>query len=156
MLEKVFKDHKKWINTTIKMGCTREQAEDIVGEMYVNVGTMLNKGLDITYGDEVNYFYIYRALRNAFINFKKKQVKEQSISIDLTDGLKQPEYIDFESVNEEVEKELDKFHWYDKKVYNLIQYEYSIRELSEKTNISYHSLYNTYRGVKKKLKEKIL
>jgi DNA-directed RNA polymerase specialized sigma24 family protein len=156
MLEKVFKDHKKWINTTIKMGCTREQAEDIVGEMYVNVGTMLNKGLDITYGDEVNYFYIYRALRNAFINFKKKQVKEYSISIDLTDGLKQPEYIDFESVNEEVEKELDKFHWYDKKVYNLIQYEYSIRELSEKTNITYHSLYNTYRGVKKKLKEKIL
>jgi len=156
MLEKVFKDHKKWINTTIKMGCTREQAEDIVGEMYVNVGTMLNKGLDITYGDEVNYFYIYRALRNAFINFKKKQVKEQSISIDLTDGLKQPEYIDFESVNEEVERALEEFHWYDKKVYNLIQYEYSIRELSEKTNISYHSLYNTYRSVKKKLKEKIL
>ena len=156
MLEKVFKDHKKWINTTIKMGCTREQAEDIVGEMYVNVGTMLNKGLDITYGDEVNYFYIYRALRNAFINFKKKQVKEQSISIDLTDGLKESEYIDFESINEEVERALEEFHWYDKKVYNLIQYEYSIRELSEKTNISYHSLYNTYRGVKKKLKEKIL
>ena len=61
-----------------------------------------------------------------------------------------------DQVLEVVEKELDKFHWYDKKVYNLIQYDYSIRELSEKTNISYHSLYNTYRGVKKKLKEKIL
>ena len=156
MLEKVFKDHKKWINTTIKMGCTKEQAEDIVGEMYVNVGTMLNKGLDIAYGDEVNYFYIYRALRNAFINFKKKQIKEHSVSIDLTDEIKQPEYIDFESINEEVEKALEEFHWYDRKVYNLIMNKYSIRELSEKTNISYHSLYNTYRGVKNKLKEKIL
>jgi len=156
MLEKVFKDHKKWINTTLKMGCTREQAEDIVGEMYVNVGVMLNKGLDIAYGDEVNYFYIYRALRNAFINFKKKQIKERTISIDLTTELLQPEYIDFESINEEVEDALEEFHWYDRKVYNLIQDKYSIRELSEKTNISYHSLYNTYRGVKDKLKDKIL
>ena len=156
MLEKVFKDHKKWINTTLKMGCTREQAEDIVGEMYVNVGAMLNKGLDIAYGDEVNYFYIYRALRNAFINFKKKQIKERTIPIDLTTELLQPEYIDFESVNEEVERALEEFHWYDRKVYNLIMDKYSIRELSEKTNISYHSLYNTYRGVKDKLKDKIL
>ena len=156
MLEKVFKDHKKWINTTLKMGCTREQAEDIVGEMYVNVGVMLNKGLDIAYGDEVNYFYIYRALRNAFINFKKKQIKERTIPIDLTTELLQPEYIDFETVNEEVERALEEFHWYDRKVYNLIQDKYSIRELSEKTNISYHSLYNTYRGVKDKLKDKIL
>jgi len=156
MLEKVFKDHKKWINTTLKMGCTREQAEDIVGEMYVNVGAMLNRGLDIAYADEVNYFYIYRALRNAFINFKKKQIKERTISIDLTTELLQPEYIDFESINEEVEDALEEFHWYDRKVYNLIQDKYSIRELSEKTNISYHSLYNTYRGVKDKLKDKIL
>ena len=156
MLEKVFKDHKKWINTTLKMGCTREQAEDIVGEMYVNVGAMLNRGLNIAYADEVNYFYIYRALRNAFINFKKKQIKERTIPIDLTTELLQPEYIDFESVNEEVERALEEFHWYDRKVYNLIQDKYSIRELSEKTNISYHSLYNTYRGVKKKLKDKIL
>jgi DNA-directed RNA polymerase specialized sigma24 family protein len=156
MLEKIFKDHKKWLNTTLKMGCTKEEAEDIVGDMYINVGTMLNNGLDISYGDEVNYFYIYRALRNAFINFKKKQLKEHSISIDLTDEIKQPEYIDFESVNEEVEKALEEFHWYDRKVYNLIMDKYSIRELSEKTNISYHSLYNTYRGVKDKLKDKIL
>jgi hypothetical protein len=156
MLEKVFKDHKKWLNTVKKMGCTKEQAEDIVGNMYINVGKMLNNGLDIAYGDEVNYFYIYRTLRNGFLGFKKKQLKEHSISIDLTDELKQPEYIDFESVNEEVEKALEEFHWYDKKVYNLIMDKYSIRELSEKTNISYHSLYNTFRGVKDKLKDKIL
>jgi DNA-directed RNA polymerase specialized sigma24 family protein len=155
MLEKVFKDHKKWLNTVKKMGCTKEQAEDIVGDMYINVGKMLDKGLDISYGDEVNYYYIYRALRNGFLNFKNKQKKEHSISIDLTDELKQPEYIDFESVNEEIEKALEEFHWYDRKVYNLIMDKYSLRELSEKTNITYHSLYNTYRGVKNKLKEKI-
>ena len=69
MLERIYKDHKKWINTVKKFGCTKQQAEDIVGEMYINIAIMLKKGLDITYGDDVNYYYIYRALRNIYINF---------------------------------------------------------------------------------------
>ena len=60
-----------------------------------------------------------------------------------------------EQLNDIVEQELQKLHWYDKKVYNLIQDEYSITELSKKTNITYHSLYNTYRKVKDRLKEKL-
>ncbi len=42
-----------------------------------------------------------------------------------------------------------------KKYIILIQDEYSITELSKKTNITYHSLYNTYRKVKDRLKEKL-
>jgi len=156
MLEKVFTDHKKWINTVKKFGCTKQQAEDIVGEMYINVGTALNKGLEWTYGDEVNYFYIYRALRNIYINFKHKQVKQHNISIDLVLDLESQEYIDYDSADEKLSKELDNLHWYDKKVFNLIQNEYSITELSNKTSITYHSLYNTYRKTKAKLTKKIL
>jgi DNA-directed RNA polymerase specialized sigma24 family protein len=156
MLEKIYKDHQKWLNMVKKFGCNEQEAEDIVGDMYAIIGKMLNNGLDISYGDEVNYFYIYRTLKTSFLQLKNKQKKENAVPLDLIVDLESGKYIDFESVNQEVEKELDTFHWYDKKVYNLIQYEYSIRELSEKTNISYHSLYNTYRGVKKKLKEKIL
>jgi len=156
MLEKIFKDHKKWLNTTLKMGCTKEEAEDIVGDMYAIIGKMLNNGLDIAYGNEVNYYYIYMTLRTSFLQLKNKQKKYNNVPLDLIVEIKQPEYIDFESVHKEVEDALEEFHWYDKKVYNLIMDKYSIRELSEKTNISYHSLYNTYRGVKKKLKEKIL
>ena len=46
-------------------------------------------------------------------------------------------------------------HWYNKKVFNLVQYEYSITDLSKKTNIPYHSIYNTYRKTKSKLEDKI-
>ena len=49
MLEKVFKDHKKWINTVLKFGCSKTEAEDIVGDMYVIIGKMLNNGLNIAY-----------------------------------------------------------------------------------------------------------
>jgi Mor family transcriptional regulator len=46
-------------------------------------------------------------------------------------------------------------YWYDAKVYEIIEGGESISELSRKTNISYYSLYNTYRKVKEKLKQYI-
>ena len=156
MLKKIYASHNKWINTVKKFGCTKQQAEDIVGEMYINIALMLKKGLDITYGDDVNYFYIYRALRNIYINFKHKQVKQNNISIDLVLDIESGEYVDFDAANDIVLEELDNVHWYDKKVFELLQGEYSITELSNKTNITYHSLYNTYRKTKQKLRDKII
>ncbi len=155
MLEKVYESHMKWINTTLKFGCTKYEAEDIVGEMYLIIGKMLNKGLDISYNNEVNYYYIYKTLKTTFLQLENKKNRLPKTSIDLCLDLASGEYIDYEGENEKVESELDKLHWYDKKVYNLIQDEYSITELSNKTNITYHSLYNTFRKVKKALKDKV-
>jgi hypothetical protein len=156
MLKKIFKDHLKWINTTKKFGCTQEEAEDIVGNMYCIIGKMLNKGLDISYGDEVNYYYIYMTLRTSFLQLKNKQKKMNNVSLDFTQELAEDEYINFDEANDIVENKLDTLHWYDKKVYNLIQDEHSIRELSNKTGITYHSLYNTLRKVKEQLKEELI
>ena len=155
MLEKVYQDHKKWINTALNFGCTKTEAEDIVGDMYVIIGSMLNKGLDISYGSEVNYFYIYRTLKTNFLKMYNKKKKENKTSIDLVVNLSTGEYIDYNEANQVVEAELQNLHWYDQKVYNMIQDEYSITELSKKTTISYHSLYNTFRKVKDRLKEKV-
>ena len=156
MLEKIYNYHNKWINTAKKFGATKEEAEDIVGDMYVIIGKMLNKGLNISYGDDVNYFYIYKCLKSSFLQLKKKQLKENNMSIDLVLDLSSAEYLNFEDKNQVVEEELKKLHWYDQKIYNLIQDDCSITELSKKTNISYHSIYNTYRKVKTILKEKII
>jgi len=156
MFEKIYKDHNKWINTTLNFGCTKEEAEDIVGNMYVIIGTMLNKGLNISYGDEVNYYYIYLTLKTNFLQLKNKQTKEKKVSLDLVLELAESDYIDFDEVNDVILDELDSVHWYDKKVYELIENGYSITELANKTNISYHSLYNTYRKTKQKLKNKII
>jgi len=156
MFEKIYKDHNKWINTTLNFGCTKEEAEDIVGNMYVIIGTMLNKGLNISYGDEVNYYYIYLTLKTNFLQLKNRQTKEKKVSLDLVLELAESDYIDFDEVNDVILDELDSVHWYDKKVYELIENGYSITELANKTNISYHSLYNTYRKTKQKLKNKII
>ena len=156
MLEKVFKSHNKWINTVLKFGCTKDEAEDIVSNMYLIIGKMLKKGLNISYGDDVNYYYIYLTLRTSFLQMYNKKKKENKVSLDLVLDLESQEYIDYDSADETLIKELEDLHWYDKKVFNLIQNEYSITELSNKTSITYHSLYNTYRKTKAKLIKKIL
>ncbi len=156
MLEKIYASHNKWINTVLKFGCTQCEAEDIVSNMYVIIGTMLKKGLNIAYGDDVNYYYIYLTLKTSFLQMKNRQTKEKKISIDLILDIESGEYVDFDAANDIVLEELDNVHWYDKKVFELIQGEYSITELSNKTNITYHSLYNTYRKTKQKLRDKII
>tara|TARA_B110000503_G_scaffold110872_1_gene165902 strand:- start:198 stop:671 length:474 start_codon:yes stop_codon:yes gene_type:complete len=156
MLEKIYASHNKWINTTLKFGCTQDEAEDIVGNMYVIIGTMLKKGLNIAYGDDVNYYYIYLTLKTSFLQMKNRQAKEKKVSIDLVLDIESGSYVDFDAANDIVLEELDNVHWYDKKVFELLQGEYSITELSNKTNITYHSLYNTYRKTKQKLRDKII
>lgn len=156
MLEKIYASHNKWINTVLKFGCTQDEAEDIVGNMYVIIGTMLKKGLNIAYGDDVNYYYIYLTLKTSFLQMKNRQTKEKKVSIDLVLDIESGSYVDFDAANDIVLEELDNVHWYDKKVFELLQGEYSITELSNKTNITYHSLYNTYRKTKQKLRDKII
>jgi hypothetical protein len=155
MFEKIYADHAKWINTTLKFGCTKEEAEDIVGNMYVIIGTMLKKGLDISYGSDVNYYYIYLTLKTSFLQMYNRKKKQNNVPLDLVLDLSSGEYVDYEEKDNIVNDELNTMHWYDKKVFELIQNEYSITELSNKTNISYHSLYNTYRKTKQKLIKKV-
>ena len=156
MFEKIYADHNKWINTTLKFGCTKEEAEDIVGNMYVIIGGMLKKGLDISYGDQVNYYYIYKTLKTSFLQMVNRKNKQKTVSIDLVLDIESGEYIDYDVKSDILKDELEKIHWYDRKVFELIQNDCSITQLSNRTNISYHSLYNTYRKTKQKLIKKVI
>ena len=159
-LEKVFDDHSKWIKTVKGFGATKEDAEDIVGEMYLTIGKMINKGLDISYKDEVNYYYIYIALKTRFINMIKKKNKYPTVEILDDKNIDESESVNYEEAQDILEAELDlmmldKKTWYNAKVFKMIQDGSSLVQLSELTGISYHSLYHTYRNTKNKLKEKI-
>ena len=100
MLEKVYQSHNKWINTVLKFGCTKDEAEDIVGNMYLIIGKMLKKGLNISYGDDVNYYYIYLTLRTSFLQMYNKKKKENKVSLDLVLDLESQEYIDYDLADE--------------------------------------------------------
>tara|TARA_R100000329_G_scaffold58300_1_gene52658 strand:- start:26 stop:415 length:390 start_codon:yes stop_codon:yes gene_type:complete len=127
--------------------------------MYLKVHTLISNGTDISYGDEINHFYIYRILRSLFIDLCRKEAKITKVNVEYLEKFTQEEeikeYKDIEGKMKELDSVLDKIYWYDKKVFDLISGGMSIAELSKNSGISYYSLYNTYKNVKNLIKENI-
>ena len=158
-LEKVASKHKDWLRIVKSFGCKNQYCEDIVQTMYLKVHTLIHSGTDISYGDDINHFYIYRILRSLFIDLCRKEAKITKVNVDSLEKYIQEEeikeYKDIEGKMKELDNLLDKVYWYDKKVFDLISEGMSIAELSKKSGISYYSLYNTYKNVKSLIKNNI-
>lgn len=153
------KKHSDWIKIVNSFGCNTSMSEDLVQEMYIKIQIKLEKGLDISYGNnDINYYYIFKTLRTLFLDLKRKTNKIYKVDIEhiapnliASTSIKQE--VNFEEKYDLVKKELNKMYWYDKKVFELINKGESIAQLSRKTGIQYYSLYNTYKKVKEKLKK---
>ena len=158
-LQKIASKHKDWYRVVKSFGCEGDKCEDIVQEMYLKAHTLISNGTDISYGDEINHFYIYRILRSLFIDLCRKEAKITKVNVDYLEKFVEEEevkeYKDIEGKMKELDTVLDGVYWYDRKVFDLISDGMSIAELSKKTNISYYSLYNTYKNVKTLIKQNI-
>jgi DNA-directed RNA polymerase specialized sigma24 family protein len=150
-LEKIFEKNDQWIDIVKSFGCNRDTSQDIVQEMYFKVQKRLEKGTDIQYSeDDINYYYIFKVLRSLFLDLKRKESKVQIVELGEIENCELD--INYEDAYEAVTEEINTLFWYDRKVYEIIDGGTSISELSRQTNISYYSLYNTYKKVKNKLK----
>ena len=156
-LENIFKKHKDWVDIVQTFGCNRETAEDLVQEMYIKIQLKINEGLDISFGDDdINHIYVFKTLRSLFLDLKRKEKNIYLESEDLLEDFESDFSLNnFDKVYDQVKEELNKMYWYDKKIFELIDNGKSIAKLSRETNISYYSLYNTYRKVIEKLKQNL-
>lgn len=161
LLTEIFKKHKIWIGIVSSFGCNKDTAEDIVMEMYIKIQKSIDNGLNIDYDnglnidydDEYNYYYIFKTLKSMFIDLKRKEARVIIVNIEDYTYFNHLYDINYEEAYNKIQKELNKMYWYDKKVYQLLEGNESVAKLSRKTNIPYHSLYNTYKKVIKKLKK---
>ena len=155
-VEKAYDRHTKWLDVTRSFGGLREtEVQDIVQEMYVLLIRNTQKGVDFSYGDDINYYYCFRILRGLYVDLMRKKLRYTFTKLD---GLEISDANDVNYVEtyEKIQKALKQIFWYDRTVYEIIERQgISISELSRKTDISYYSLYNTYCKVKSKLKELI-
>lgn len=154
-LKLAFKKHTDWLDIVKSFGCNQWTAEDIVGEMYIKLDRVIKQGKDITRDGEINHFYVFKVLTSIFLDLKRKEAKYTLVELnDYNDPNNEIE-VDYLRNYDKILKALEKQKWYDKKVYEIIEGGESISELSRKTNISYYSLYNTYKKVKRILKQAI-
>ena len=159
-LQKIAEKHNDWLRIVKSFGCDGDKCEDIVQEMYLKANTLINSGTDISYGEDINHFYIYRILRSLFIDLCRKEAKITKVNIEHLERFVQEEetkqYKDIEGKMKELDTLVDKLYWYDAKVWRLIAEEkMSIAQLSKESGISYYSLYNTYKNVKTLIKNNI-
>lgn len=156
-IEDIFKKHDDWVDIVCTFGCNKETAEDLVQEMYIKIQVKINNGLDISFGEgDINHIYVFKTLRTLFLDLKRKEKNIYFESDELLNDVESDFSINnFDLVYDQVKKELNNMYWYDRKIFDLIDNGKSIAELSRDTNISYYSLYNTYRKVIEKLKEKL-
>lgn len=167
ILERAFKKHKDWIRIVVSFGCNENTAEDIVQEAYIKIDDMVKKGKDLSYKNDINYWYVYKILRHLYLHLKIKENKTRIVSIDyftendigqirpIKDVIKAPSYIEYDRFEQGFEDVLSELTWYDRSIFEMVSSGKKISVLSRETNINYVSLWNTYKKVKKHIKNKI-
>tara|TARA_R100000544_G_scaffold36752_1_gene25699 strand:- start:125 stop:622 length:498 start_codon:yes stop_codon:yes gene_type:complete len=157
----IAKKHDTWVDIVCTFGCTKRVAEDLVQEMYIKIQLSLEKGkLDIMYKDEINYYYIFKTLKTLFIDLKRKSKNITVIDLDehienFGDTYYAYNEVNFDESYKQVQDELKKMFWYDRKVFEIINDGESIADFSRNTNIKYYVLHWTYKKVKERLKKLI-
>jgi len=156
VLEVAYKKHKIWLNICRSFGLDTPTSEDIVQEMYIKLHHITEKGTDISYKkDDINYYYVFKILYTLFLQLKKKQNKVRFADEELLRHVESPDQLDYKEIEKRFNKEFEKLHWYDQRVFEIVASGTRISELSRKSTITYISLYNTYNKVKKHLKKKM-
>tara|TARA_R110000822_G_scaffold188263_2_gene327405 strand:+ start:573 stop:905 length:333 start_codon:yes stop_codon:yes gene_type:complete len=78
-------DHKKWTRIVESFGA--KHPEDIVQEMYLKIYNWKGKyDKTLMYNEsEVNYFFIFKVLRNLFLDQVKKKKREVSLETNIVE-----------------------------------------------------------------------
>jgi hypothetical protein len=121
--------------------------------MYIKLDRVIKQGKDITRDGEINHFYVFKVLTSIFLDLKRKEAKYILVELEEYNDPNNEIEVQYLKNYERILKTLQGLYWYDQKVYEIVESGESISELSRKTNISYYSLYNTYKKVKRILKQ---
>jgi len=83
ILEKLGKSHADWHRMVLGFGANPSIAEDIVQDMYIKIHGMVERGKDISYGDDdVNRFYVYLTLKSLHGDYYRQKNKLTVYSTD--------------------------------------------------------------------------
>ena len=170
--------HDEWVKMAKSFKLNSEDANEIVQEMYLRMYDYTKDVDRIMYNKkEINTFYIYITMRNIyysrFLQFGKA-VKNKKIYLfsefnrddihklyeevveDYNDFIDNYEKkVKLEELFNVIDKEIDDWYWYDKKLTRLyFNTKMSMRDISKETKISLSSIFNTLTNAKEKIRKK--
>lgn len=180
ILTKIAEHHTVWLSYLYSQGCDEHIAEDLVQTMYIKIDAYLKKhNADIMFNDtEVNYYFFWVMLKNMYTDYHRKRLRDKIVYVEEVDDTVEPDIeIDtddydmhraimewFEDEDYYQLSESDEILEYDRKKLNKYYMrkvfeecflnERKVSELSRDTNITYWSLRNTIKAIKKQIQKK--
>lgn len=138
----------------MSFGCTKDNAQDIVQDMYLRMHKYVENPERIMYNeDEVNTYFVFVVLRNLYISSQKSMSFEELEDID--GEMEEPNYEAENAYNDLLEglwEEVESWHWYDTKLFKLYHNtDMTIKKISEETKISERSIWNTLDNGRKRI-----
>jgi len=159
ILKEIYKYNNDWIKVAYSYLRNKEDAEDLIQEVYIKIHTKLNNGKinDITYKNTINKYFVYKVIRNAAIDFlrkKKSYVDIENINIKIKDDICENEEAKskmFVKIADEIK------HWNDreKEIFEMYMYSgLSMKSLSMIFHTSKSSIFNSIDASRKRIKHK--
>ena len=156
MLEELYKYHDEWLAIAVAMTSTKEDAEDLVQDMYIRLNEKLDSIERIRHGkDDVNRYFVYLTIRNlARDNLRKR--RPDITYVDYIEELDRPEVEHTIEVMHDIDKEIESWHWYEKTLFNIyMRSQKSMRDIADESGISLTNIFHTIKKCKQRLKDKI-
>jgi RNA polymerase sigma factor (sigma-70 family) len=159
-LSKVAEHHNEWLKVT-RAWNTGDLAEDIVQDMYLRLHKYSSGDKVLDEDGKVNKFYVYCTLRNIFHDYNNEKTKRGQTRIG--EGFDLPhedtDYSEADAYNRLIDtmnESLTDLYWFDKDLLMLyVESGLSMRQLSEKTNISFKCIFNTLKVGRQQVREQI-
>ena len=157
-IEQVAKHHKEWVEVIYKLGET-EYAEDIVQESYMALIKYADEKKLIDENGKVRKGYMFFTLRSLYYQFYNKKKKVNKVSFDeqweIFDDSNLDEHEAYNDICLMIDKELETWHWYDRKLFKLYRdSNMSMRDIAKETNISLISIFHSIKNYKEILNSK--
>jgi DNA-directed RNA polymerase specialized sigma24 family protein len=157
-IEQVAKHHKEWVEVIYKLGET-DYAEDIVQESYMALIKYADEKKLIDENGNVRKGYMFFTLRSLYYQFYNKKKKVNKVSFDeqweIFDDSNLEEHEAYNDICLMIDKELETWHWYDRKLFKLYRdSDMSMRDIAKETNISLISIFHSIKNYKEILNTK--
>jgi RNA polymerase sigma factor (sigma-70 family) len=148
--------HKDWVKIVNTFG-EYFFADDIVQETYLKI-LRLNH-IDKIVTTTVNRSMMWLVLRSVYIDHLRLQ-KHEKVNLDSIYSLSSEDSVESQKainrIDELIDDEINNWHFYDKMLFDIYRNtDLSMREIAEKTDIHYTSIFHTLKRCKKRLQEAV-
>jgi RNA polymerase sigma factor (sigma-70 family) len=148
--------HKDWVKVVNTFG-EYFFADDIVQETYLKI-LRLNH-IDKIVTTTVNRSMMWLVLRSVYIDHLRLQ-KHEKVNLDAIYSLSSEDSVESQKainrIDELIDDEINNWHFYDKMLFDIYRNtDLSMREIAEKTDIHYTSIFHTLKRCKKRLQEAV-